>query len=125
MRGDNGLPGLPGNDGTPGDRGGPGLPGLDGLPGPVGPPGPDGVPGLPGGVLPSGFLLVRHSQTIDIPQCPLGQTKLWEGYSLLYLEGNERANNQDLGMHSFSFSITVTKTKNNLINNVAKITQLF
>ncbi len=97
LRGDNGLPGLPGNDGNPGDRGNSGLPGLDGLPGPVGPPGRDGNPGLPGGVLPSGFLLVKHSQTTEIPQCPPGQAKLWDGYSLLYLEGNERAHNQDLG----------------------------
>lgn len=101
LRGDNGLPGLPGNDGQPGERGGQGLPGLDGLPGPVGPPGVPGGPGRPGGVLPSGFLLVRHSQTTEIPQCPLGQAKLWDGYSLLYLEGNERAHNQDLGMKRF------------------------
>jgi integrin beta 8 len=29
--------------------------------------------------------------------CPEGQTKLWDGYSLLYIEGNEKSHNQDLG----------------------------
>lgn len=42
-------------------------------------------------------MLVRHSQAVNIPECPQGASKLWDGYSLLYLEGNERAHNQDLG----------------------------
>jgi collagen type IV alpha len=42
-------------------------------------------------------MLVRHSQATVIPECPLGGSKLWDGYSLLYLEGNEKAHNQDLG----------------------------
>lgn len=29
--------------------------------------------------------------------CPVGMSKLWDGYSLLYLEGQEKAHNQDLG----------------------------
>ena len=65
--------------------------------GPRGNPGPVGPSGSPGSAPPSGFLLVRHSQTTELPQCPVGQSKLWEGYSLLYLEGNERAHSQDLG----------------------------
>jgi len=32
-----------------------------------------------------------------IPDCPRGQKKLWDGYSLLYIEGNEKAHHQDLG----------------------------
>ena len=32
-----------------------------------------------------------------VPECPRGQTKLWDGYSLLYIEGNEKAHHQDLG----------------------------
>ena len=62
--------------------------------------GPQGQPGLqgpPGSTQPSGFMLVRHSQSEQVPQCPAGSNLLWEGYSLLYLEGNERASNQDLG----------------------------
>lgn len=30
--------------------------------------------------------------------CPVGMSKLWDGYSLLYFEGQEKAHNQDLGM---------------------------
>jgi len=62
--------------------------------------GPPGAPGLPGPVLPTGFMLVRHSQTTSVPQCPPGSSLLWDGYSLLYLEGNERAHSQDLGEFS-------------------------
>ena len=29
--------------------------------------------------------------------CPQGMAKLWDGYSLLYVEGQEKAHNQDLG----------------------------
>lgn len=29
--------------------------------------------------------------------CPQGMAQLWEGYSLLYVEGQEKAHNQDLG----------------------------
>lgn len=65
-----------------------GLKGNAGFPGGNGPAGP---------VLPSGFTLVRHSQTTDIPRCPPGGTRLWDGYSLLHLEGNEKAHSQDLG----------------------------
>ena len=56
-----------------------------------------GHPGLPGRVPPMGNLIVRHSQTRDVPMCPNGGTKLWDGYSLLNIEGNERAHSQDLG----------------------------
>lgn len=44
-----------------------------------------------------GFVLVRHSQTKQIPACPLDMRTLWVGYSLLYLEGQEKAHTQDLG----------------------------
>ena len=62
-----------------------------------GDPGPSGLTGPPGGSQPVGFLVVRHSQGQNIPTCPDGARKLWEGYSLLHLEGNDRATNQDLG----------------------------
>ena len=64
--------------------------------GPKGLPGPSGLAGLPGPTLPTGFLLVEHSQRTQVPECRAG-TKLWDGYSLLYLEGNERSHSQDLG----------------------------
>ncbi|KFM82019.1 Collagen alpha-2(IV) chain, partial [Stegodyphus mimosarum] len=44
-----------------------------------------------------GMLVVRHSQSYNIPQCPRGMRKMWDGYSLLYIEGNEKSHNQDLG----------------------------
>ena len=34
---------------------------------------------------------------LQIPQCPSGMAKMWEGYSFLYAQGNERAFGQDLG----------------------------
>lgn len=69
------------------------------LPAAVGEPGAPGEPGLPGPrqLLSYGFMLVRHSQTRQIPSCPLNMRVLWEGYSLLYLEGQEKAHTQDLG----------------------------
>lgn len=68
-----------------------------------GPPGLPGLPGNPGqpctdeGDYMTGILLVKHSQSVMVPECYAGQTKLWDGYSLLYIEGNEKAHNQDLG----------------------------
>lgn len=40
---------------------------------------------------------MKHSQSPQVPMCPQGMAKLWEGYSLLYVEGQEKAHNQDLG----------------------------
>lgn len=128
MRGPNGnpgvsgLPGPNGSPGVPGIKGAIGTPGLDGLPGMPGPVGPkgergfDGRPGSPGNPgrpglkgtdgqscaldikYSTGHMLVRHSQSSSIPLCGRGETKLWDGYSLLYIEGNEKSHHQDLGM---------------------------
>lgn len=110
-----GSPGLPGQKGESGIPGLPGPPGLQGLPGLKGERGIDGYPGAPGlkglkgqpgypgppGDIGSnyltGILLVRHSQSATTPTCPNNMVKLWDGYSLLYIEGNEKAHNQDLG----------------------------
>ena len=70
---------------------------VAGTPGSKGEPGPQG---LTGPTPPTGYLLVRHSQSTEVPSCPLGQTKLWDGYSLLYIEGNEKSHHQDLGQCS-------------------------
>uniref|UniRef100_A0A8C8RBS9 Collagen IV NC1 domain-containing protein n=1 Tax=Pelusios castaneus TaxID=367368 RepID=A0A8C8RBS9_9SAUR len=118
-----GIPGFPGKDGLPGtqkgepgDNGQIGFPGLPGHPGLAGfrgnigfqgqegdqvsPPGQTGIPGPPGPatIAASGFLLVLHSQSDKEPFCPEGMPRLWTGYSLLYLEGQEKAHNQDLGL---------------------------
>lgn len=60
-------------------------------------PGISGLPGMPGRSVSVGYLLVKHSQSDHTPMCPVGMSKLWDGYSLLYFEGQEKAHNQDLG----------------------------
>lgn len=72
-----------------GPRGYPGPPGPDGVPGQVGPPGPSSMD--------HGFLVTRHSQTVEVPLCPEGTSPIYDGYSLLYVQGNERSHGQDLG----------------------------
>lgn len=54
-------------------------------------------PGSAGPAYRDGFIIVTHSQTTQVPPCPQSTQKLWDGFSLLYLEGNEKAHNQDLG----------------------------
>ena len=34
---------------------------------------------------------------MDIPSCPPGSSKMWDGYSLLFVMGNKRSHAQDLG----------------------------
>ena len=50
----------------------------------------------------TGNMLVRHSQSSSIPLCSDDEIKLWDGYSLLYIEGNEKSHHQDLGESSLS-----------------------
>uniref|UniRef100_A0A3B3RNK4 Collagen IV NC1 domain-containing protein n=1 Tax=Paramormyrops kingsleyae TaxID=1676925 RepID=A0A3B3RNK4_9TELE len=116
IKGQPGAPGLPGLPGSPGEKGNPGFhgtpgaaglkgdagfPGQHGFPGLPGHPGPDGLqgpPGLPGSSSSAhGFLMTRHSQSTEDPSCPDGTIFLYHGYSLLYVQGNERAHGQDLG----------------------------
>lgn len=49
----------------------------------------------------TGILLVRHSQSNQVPACERGHIKLWDGYSMLYTDGDERAHSQDLGTTIF------------------------
>ncbi|KAG5833285.1 hypothetical protein ANANG_G00274300 [Anguilla anguilla] len=95
MPGIGGTPGVPGYRGEGGQRGHQGLEGLEGNPGR---PGTPGIPGMAGRSVSVGYLLVKHSQSEQTPMCPVGMSKLWDGYSLLYLEGQEKAHNQDLGL---------------------------
>jgi len=99
-KGETGFDGLPGREGPPGMKGDRGFVGTRGLPGPPGFDGEVGEPGQPCNENYqhfSGSILVKHSQTSEVPRCEPGHFKLWEGYSMLYVEGNERAHNQDLG----------------------------
>lgn len=81
--------------------------GQRGYPGPPGSDGPQGPPGLPGTASAAhGFLITRHSQGQDVPICPDRTNPIYDGYSLLYVQGNERAHGQDLGMKEFCFYFT-------------------
>lgn len=74
--------------------------GLEGRPGNPGHKGLPGLPGLPGRDLPcfvDSFMITRHSQSIHVPDCPYGSTLTYSGYSLLFINGNERTHGQDLG----------------------------
>lgn len=103
IKGERGFPGLEGAagiEGRVGEKGDRGFDGRPGIPGAVGFIGPKGEPGAPCEQTPdylTGILLVKHSQTTETPVCEPGHVRLWEGYSLLYIEGNEKAHNQDLG----------------------------
>ena len=73
-----------------------GLPGPPGTDGEDGRDGQDGVPGLSASFY-NGFFVTKHSQASYVPDCPLNFRKMWDGYSLLFVQGNERAHGQDLG----------------------------
>lgn len=45
----------------------------------------------------NGFLFTKHSQELYVPRCPEGSSLLYSGYSLLFINGNNRAHGQDLG----------------------------
>lgn len=122
-----GPPGFPGRDGAKGEigfvgaPGAPGLPGQPGLDGPPGQAGLSGTPGFPGikgeqgapcDIVPdylTGILLVKHSQSQTVPTCERGHIKLWEGYSLLFTDGDERAHSQDLGKFFLLFHLKLLK----------------
>lgn len=100
IKGAQGITGPPGPSGLSGLPGPSGAPGLPGLQGPAGSPGFIGEPGAPCEAAPdylTGILLVKHSQSQSVPVCEPGHIKLWEGYSMLYTDGDERAHSQDLG----------------------------
>lgn len=71
---------------------------FQGSPGNPGLPGNDGLPCDTTLKYTTGSMLVRHSQSSVIPRCEPDEVLLWDGYSLLYLEGNEKSHHQDLGL---------------------------
>lgn len=73
----------------------------------------------------TGILLVKHSQTTEIPRCDPGSIKIWDGYSMLYMDGNDYAHNQDLGspgscVRRFSTLPTLTCGQNNVCNYASR-----
>lgn len=74
---------------------------LTGTTGLQGHTGAKGVPGPPGPCTSTpqhdSFLFTRHSQELYIPECPAGSSEVYSGYSLLFINGNNRAHGQDLG----------------------------
>lgn len=108
----------------------------------IGAPGQDGRPGLQGlkgdtgrdcSHAPdyfSGILLVKHSQSSEIPRCDYGHTELWNGYSLLYVDGNDYPANQDLGspgscMRRFSTLPALSCGVNNVCNYASRNDRTF
>lgn len=61
----------------------------------VGQKGEPGPQGPEGKVRLTGFLLTRHSQSSQVPDCPAKMKQLWKGYSLL--SGGGTGTFQDLG----------------------------
>lgn len=128
-----GAPGLEGARGPPGSRGEIGLagpPGLDGRPGSPGLKGDQGQPCSPAPDYQTGILLVKHSQSTEIPRCEAGHTKLWDGYSLLYVDGNDYPHNQDLGspgscVRRFSTLPVLACGQNNVCNYASRNDRTF
>ena len=81
---------------------------MQGSPGIPGQPGRDGLSCRSELNYLTGSVLVRHSQSSSIPLCEEGEEQLWDGYSLLYIEGNERAHHQDLGMMGWQTFKTIS-----------------
>lgn len=98
--------------------------GITGKQGPVGAKGVRGPRGAIGDIRDKdSFLFTRHSQTRNTPECPAGSTTLYSGYSLLFINGNNRAHGQDLGntraaeKHS-PLTETVVLQHENIIRNI-------
>lgn len=93
-----GLPGIEGQMGYKGERGYTGPPGFAGLDGYRGEKGSRGEAAIsPLRARSRGFTFTRHSQGVNIPECPTNTNKMWEGYSLASSIGGGRSVGQDLG----------------------------
>lgn len=107
-----------------------GAPGVDGRPGSSGPRGEPGRDCLHAPDYYSGILLVKHSQSSDLPRCDDGHAELWNGYSLLYVDGNDYPANQDLGspgscVRRFSTLPALTCGVNNVCNYASRNDRTF
>lgn len=104
--------------------------GIDGRPGYQGEKGDPGLPCSPAPDYLTGILLVKHSQTEEVPRCEPGHAKLWEGYSLLYVDGNDYPHNQDLGspgscVRRFSTLPMLSCGQNNVCNYASRNDRTF
>lgn len=83
--------------------------GAPGLSGEVGRKGAIGHQGPMANATRDGFLFTKHSQKVNVPACPNGSRRLYDGYSLLFIHGNNRGHGQDLGMkRSQTYTQTLT-----------------
>jgi integrin beta 8 len=99
MQGDIGEIGIIGRRGEKGDQGIEGRRGVNGRNGYRGPKGYRGDAAPPPPPPKSrGFIFTVHSQSVEIPQCPVNTVSLWDGYSLASLIAGGRAVGQDLGI---------------------------
>jgi C-terminal tandem repeated domain in type 4 procollagen len=62
----------------------------------------------------------RHSQTTAVPMCPPGTELMWDGYSLLFIQGNEKAHGQDLGEQVIVIVLEPTACSSSVNSNVYK-----
>ncbi|KAK2709138.1 hypothetical protein QYM36_012957, partial [Artemia franciscana] len=117
-RGLNGKIGLPGERGEDGERGSHGefgqigeigFKGEMGHRGRQGASGPRGAKGSKGTLGQDGvqthlkklsYFITRHSQSRQIPECPIGTKKMWDGFSLSHFVGDHLSQDQDLGQPS-------------------------
>jgi integrin beta 8 len=128
-----GLPGLVGDRGLPGLRGEKGEAGFNGIDGSDGLIGDKGEPGRECSEAPyhmSGLTLVKHSQSVQVPGCEPGQIKLWDGYSLLHVDGNSYSHGQDLGnpgscVQKFSIMPALQCGVNNVCNYASRNDRTF
>lgn len=127
-KGDQGVIGLTGLTGRPGPKGDQGLPGpmgREGVPGAMGQKGEPGAPCTAAQDYLTGILLVKHSQSEEVPRCDPGHIELWSGYSLMYVDGNDYAHNQDLGspgscVRRFSTLPVLSCGANNICNYASR-----
>lgn len=132
-KGERGLIGETGNVGRPGPKGDRGEPGERGYEGAIGLIGQKGEPGAPAPAALdylTGILITRHSQSETVPACSAGHTELWTGYSLLYVDGNDYAHNQDLGspgscVPRFSTLPVLSCGQNNVCNYASRNDKTF
>merc|ERR1712034_268482 len=95
-RGPAGAQGIGGIKGIQGENG----PSVSVSRGPPGPRGARGAPGVPGeaaqNIQLNPYIIAFHSQKNQAPECLDGMTKLWEGYSFMFVDVTNTVAGQSL-----------------------------